>query len=664
MCGIFGVASESVKDVPLEQATNTLFHRGPDEGGIYHDDHVGLGHRRLSIIDLSSGQQPMFNEDRSQCVVFNGEIYNFLELRDELIAKGHVFATKSDTETILHAYEEWGERSVERFRGMFAFAVWDKKQKKLFLARDRFGIKPLFYAARNGRLYFASEMKAILASGEIDRQMDEEAIACYFTLSYIPGPLTIFKGIRKLLPGHTLTWQNGIFSIRKYWDLSIVPDRGKTEREFIDGFMDLFQGSVQSHLISDVPLGAFLSGGIDSSAVVAMMSAVSSGQVNTFSIGFGGDTGGYLDERCYARMVAERYATNHHEYEVLPEPQGIVEKIVRSFDEPFADDSAIPSYYVCKIARENVKVALSGLGGDEAFGGYERYLGFRLRGLYNRLPGFVRGNIIQKFVEGLAERPDGHYTINHMKRFVRSSALSADTAYFGYISRWNPSSQGSLFADAGRFQKHHESCKELMLSYFNSTQVQDTPDSLNRVLYSDIKTYLPDDILTVTDRMSMYHALEVRVPFVDHKVLEFCSTIPPEMKLKWFRKKYLLKKAVAPLLPKEVIDHRKQGFVGPMTRWLQTDLKQYVLDTLDGKNLNKHGLLNARTVKRITDEHFSGKEIHDTLIWSLVIFQKWFDTYGGKQELPEVLRPSERHDEQKTAVEGVKNVPSSGINGV
>ena len=664
MCGIFGVASDNVKGFPLEQATNTLFHRGPDEGGTYCDGHVGLGHRRLSIIDLSSGQQPMFNEDRSHCVVFNGEIYNFLELRDELIGKGHVFATKSDTETILHAYEEWGERSVERFRGMFAFAVWDSKRKKLFLARDRFGIKPLFYASRNGRLYFASEMKAILASGEIERDMDEEALACYFTLSYIPAPLTIFKGIRKLLPGHTLTWQNGRFSIRKYWDLSVIPDRGKTEEQFINGFMDLFQDSVQAHLISDVPLGAFLSGGIDSSAVVAMMSAAGTGRVNTFSIGFGGNTGGYLDERCYARMVAERYETNHHEHEVLPEPQGIVEKIVRSFDEPFADDSAIPSYYVCKIARENVTVALSGLGGDEAFGGYERYLGFSLRGLYNRIPGFVRRRLVQPFVEGLAERPDGHYTINHMKRFVRSSALSPDMAYFGYISRWNPSLQGSLFADAGRFQKHHESCRELVLGYFNSPQVQDTHDSLNRALYCDIKTYLPDDILTVTDRMSMYHALEVRVPYVDHRVLEFCSTIPPEMKLKWFRKKYLLKKAVAPLLPKEVIDHRKQGFVGPMTRWLQTDLKQYVLDTLDEKNLNKHGLLNARTVKRITDEHFTGKEIHDTLIWSLVIFQKWFDAYAGRPELPEVQSPSGRHDEQRTAVSSMENVMSSRTAGI
>jgi len=630
MCGIFGVASDNVKGFPLKQATDTLYHRGPDEEGTYHDDHVGLGHRRLSIIDLSSGQQPIFNEDRSQCIIFNGEIYNFQELRDELLSRGHGFATKSDTETILHAYEEWGERSVERLRGMFAYAIWDIRKRKLFLARDRYGIKPLFYAEKNGRLYFASEMKAILLGQDITREMDETALACFFTLSYIPAPLTIFKGIRKLLPGYTLTWQNGEISIRKYWDLTVVPDRGKSEQYFIDGFMDLFKDSVQAHLVSDVPLGAFLSGGIDSSAVVAMMSGNGKNLVNTFSIGFGGNTGGYLDERAYARMVARRYATNHHEYEVLPEPQSIIEKIVRSFDEPFADDSAIPSYYVCQIARQNVTVALSGLGGDEAFAGYERYLGFRLRSLYNRLPLFIRQGLIQKLIEGLPERADGHYTVNHMKRFVRSSGVSADTAYFGYISRLNPSLQGSLFADTNRFSQHHESCRELVLSYFNSPNVHDTQDSLNRVLYCDIKTYLPDDILTVTDRMSMYHSLEVRVPYVDNKVLEFCATIPPELKLKWLRKKYLLKKAVAPILPKAVINHRKQGFVGPMTRWLQTDLKQYVLETLDEKNLKKHGLFNDQTVKRIVYEHFTGKEIHDTLIWSLVIFQKWFDIYGGR----------------------------------
>jgi asparagine synthase (glutamine-hydrolysing) len=628
VCGIFGIVSKDkdLKGFPLKEITDTLAHRGPDDSGTYSDDYVGLGHRRLSIIDLDYGHQPIFNEDRSQCIIFNGEIYNFLELRDKLLRKGHRFATKSDTETILHAYEEWGERSVERLRGMFAFAIWDTKKRRLFLSRDRFGIKPLFYAEHGGKLYFASEMKAILACG-VPKDIDDTALASYFTLSYIPAPFTIYTGIRKLLPGHFLIWDNGKISIRKYWDLCIEPDRSKDEKYFIDGVIERLGASVKSHLISDVPVGAFLSGGIDSSTVVAMMNGDVSGAVNTFSIGFGGETGGYLDERGYAKMVAERYATNHREYEVVPAPEGIIEKIVTSFDEPFADDSAIPSYYVCKIARENVKVALSGLGGDEVFAGYERYLGFRLRSIYNRLPGIFRENLIQNIIERLPERSDGHYTVNHMKRFVRSSSVSPDLCYFGYISKINPRVNGSFFAEPERFNSHFDACRELILDHFNSPNVHDSGDSLNRVLYCDIKSYLPDDILALTDRMSMHHSLEVRVPFVDHEVIEFCATIPPEMKMKWLRKKYLLKKAVARLLPKEVVQHRKQGFVGPMAKWIQTDLKKYVLNTLSEESLKRHGIFNSQAIKRILDEHFSGKEIHDTLIWSIVVFQKWFETY-------------------------------------
>ncbi len=627
MCGIVGIASLNLEKIPLEKITNSLSHRGPDDFGTYQDNFVGLGHRRLSIIDLEGGQQPIFNEDRSKCIIFNGEIYNFLQIRDELLSKGHQFSTRSDTETILHAYEEWGEKCVERLRGMFAFAIWDLKDKKLFLARDRLGIKPLFYAEHKGKFYFASEMKAILADNEFPRELDEIALSCYFTLSYIPAPLTIFTNIRKLLPGHTLTWENGNVTIQKYWDIYFVPDRSKDEKYFIEGFLDVFRESVEMRLMSEVPLGAFLSGGIDSSAIVAMMSGDSSNQVNTFCIGFGGETGGYLDERKYAQMVAERYSTNHREFEVLPKPEGLLEKIVGAFDEPFADDSTIPSYYVCKIARENVTVALSGLGGDEAFAGYERYLGFNLRNIYNRIPLFIREKIVQNFIERLPERADGHYTVNHMKRFVRSGSLSADQCYFSYLSILDSKLGGSFFSDPDKFNKHNESCKDLILGYFNSTNVQDANDSLSRALYCDLKTYVPDDILSVTDRMSMYHSLEVRVPFVDHKLLEFCATIPPELKMKWFKKKYLLKKAVKPILPREVINHRKQGFVGPMAQWLKKDLRTYVFETLSEKNLKKHDLLNDTTIKRILNEHFSGKEIHDTLIWSILVFQKWYDMY-------------------------------------
>ena len=636
MCGIFGLVSRSLlhlnKDI-FEASTSTLSHRGPDDSGFFYGDGVMLGHRRLSIIDIEGGHQPLFNEDKTKCIIYNGEIYNYLELRDRLLLNGHKFATRSDTETILHAYEEWGEGCVEYLRGMFAFAIWDSKANTLFLARDRLGIKPLFYAEHNGAFYFGSEMKAILADQSFPRDIDEMALACYFTLAYIPAHLTIYSKIRKLLPGHTLTWKNGHFTTHKYWDLNFVPDKSKTEKYFIDGFMELLHDSVRMRLMSEVPLGAFLSGGIDSSTVVALMSKASENPVNTFCMGFGGDIGGYLDERKFARMMSERYETNHYEYEVFPKPEELIERIVRAFDEPFADDSTIPSYYVCKMASENVTVALSGLGGDESFAGYERYLGLRLRSIYDMIPSILRQGLIPGLIGNLPERSDGHYTVNHMKRFVRSGTLSYDLNYFGYLSILAPQIGASLFSNPGGFKKNQDLCRDLILGYFNSSNVSESSNSLNRALYCDFKTYLPDDILAVTDRMSMHNSLEVRVPFLDHKLVEFCATIPPEMKMKWFRKKYLLKKAVKPLLPREVINHRKQGFVGPMTRWLQYDLRAYALEMLCERNLGKHDLLNYSMVNRILNEHFSGKEIHDTLIWAFLVFQKWYDIYIEKNEI-------------------------------
>lgn len=627
MCGIFGIVGEGVEQEYLERATATLSHRGPDDAGYYRDHYVALGHRRLSIIDLSGGHQPIYNEDKSKAIICNGEIYNHVSLRNELKSCGHSFTTASDTETILHAYEEWGEDSVTRLRGMFSFAIWDANDRTLFAARDRLGIKPLFYCDLGGRLLFASEMKAILADETIPRIIDEQALTAYFSLSYTPGDLTIYKNIRNLLPGHTLTVKNGRTRIRKYWDLYPEPDRSKSVQQFVDGFMTLLQEAVDIRLMSEVPLGAFLSGGIDSSTVVALMSMVSRHPVNTFCMGFGGDVGGYLDERVYARQVADRYDARHHEYEVQPEAEGLVDKIVCSFDEPFADDSAIPSYYVCKVAKENVTVALSGLGGDEVFTGYERHLGFVLGNRYARLPAMLRDTLIRPFVERLRERKDGHYTINHMKRFVRGASANAGQRYHGFQSKLNPSIRSILYSDETRYAEHEDAVRDLMISYFRSENVVGEHDSLNRALYCDLKTYLPEDILAVTDRMSMYHALEVRVPFLDHVFLEYCAKIPPEMKLKGFRKKHLLKQAVRQHLPRDVVSHRKQGFVGPMTKWLKNELKPFVLATLSERNLQRHDLLRSTTVKRVLDEHFSGREIHDTLIWSMLIFQTWYNRY-------------------------------------
>ena len=633
MCGIFGIVTHNPEHSFLKRATDTLAHRGPDDAGYYLDNHVGLGHRRLSIIDVAGGHQPVFNENRTKCIVFNGEIYNYTDLRNRLIAKGHQFQTHGDTETILHAYEEWGEACVEQLRGMFAFAIWDVTERVLFLSRDRFGIKPLFYGHYQGGFCFASEMKAILVDNKFPREIDNEALASYFTLSYIPGELTIFKDIRKLFPGHNLTWHDGRHTIRKYWDLAFTPEQGRSEKYFIDCAMEHLRESVCSHLMSEVPLGAFLSGGVDSSTIVALMSEFSDTPINTICMGFGGKVGGYLDERGYAQQVAKRYRTKHREFEVFPSVEGLIETIVRAFDEPFADDSAIPSYYVCKIARENVTVALSGLGGDEVFTGYERHLGFLLSGMFRRVPSFIREGVIRPLIEGLPELADGHYTINHMKRFVGSSALPSDECYFGFINKIKPKIRNSFFANHERFKIQQKYSKDMFLDYFNSSNVSGSSDSINRALYCDIKTYLPEDILAVTDRMSMQNSLEVRVPFLDHKFVEFCATIPPEMKMKWLKKKYLLKKAVRDIIPHEVIHHRKQGFVGPMTNWLKNELKPYVFESLSEANLRKHSLLHYPTVNRILEEHFYGKEIHDTLIWSMVIFQAWYDKYMIKQNV-------------------------------
>lgn len=628
MCGIFGIASQDPYQFDLERFTDTLTHRGPDECGYFKDDYIGMGHRRLSIIDLSGGQQPIFNEDGSKCIIFNGEIYNYKEIKTQLLQYGHRFTTNSDTETILHGYEQWGEKCVDQMRGMFAFAIWDSIKKTLFIARDRLGIKPIFYAIYKGRLYFASEMKAILADPAFPRKIDEEALASYFMLSYIPAPLTIFQHIRKLPAGHTLTWQQGEIQQKQYWDVQFAPEYDKSESYFIDGLLHLLKEAVRIRLMSEVPLGAFLSGGVDSSAVVALMSEVSPDLVNTFCIGFSGDVGGYLDERSFARSVAERYNTKHVEFNVVPEPEGILDIIVRAFDEPFADDSAIPSYFVCKMARQMVTVALSGLGGDEEFAGYERYLGLKMRDIYNWLPIVLRKSMLPRIINKIPERSDGHYTINHLKRFVRAGALPAATAYYRFLTIIDEGHCKALFNHGNRMNSVFDACHDRITSFFNSKNAGDGSSGLlGRALYCDTKSYLPEDILCVTDRMSMHHSLEVRVPFIDHKLFEFCAKIPPELKIKGFQKKYLLKKAMRPILPAQVIDHRKQGFVGPMTQWLKHDLKRFTLDMLSKKNTESVGVLNYSVVQDIVNAHFEGKEIHDTLIWAMLVFQHWHKIY-------------------------------------
>jgi asparagine synthase (glutamine-hydrolysing) len=628
MCGIFGILDTKerldTKKHSIPNSTEILKHRGPDNFGHFLDSNVYLGHRRLSIIDLDTGDQPIFNEDRSKCIIFNGEIYNFKDIRNELEYKGHIFTTDSDTEVIIHAYEEWGVDCLEKLRGMFAFAIWDTLQKKLFLARDRLGIKPLFYAFHENVFYFASEMKAILQNKSFPREIDYDGLISYFQLSYIPAPVTIFKHIFKLPAGHSILVSDGNIEIRKYWDLEFAPDYSRSENYFIECILGYLEETIKMRMISDVPIGAFLSGGIDSSTVVAFMSKLSHEPVRTFCIGFGGNIGGYLDERKYARKISSTLGCNHREYEVTPDVHSIINEIVFSFDEPFADPSTIPSYYVCKKTREDVTVSLSGLGGDELFGGYERYLGFKLSNFYNRLPYTLKERIIRSLIESIPERRDGHYTINHLKRFVRSASLPDDMRYMGFLTMLGNKKYNSIFSSPEKYTENFENSQNLVLSHFNSKNAE---EPLDRVFYCDIKTYLPEDILACTDRMSMLHSLEVRVPFIDHKFLEFCVTIPHNMKVKIWDKKHILKKAVQTLVPKEVVGHRKQGFVGPMASWLKNDLKPIILEKLSKRNLSKHGIFDNKVVKNILDDHFNNTEINDKLIWAIFMFQNWYDFY-------------------------------------
>jgi len=529
MCGIAGIfdpsiGSHNLLTAHIEKMTSRLSHRGPDDTGFHIDRHLALGHQRLSIIDLTTGHQPIFNEAKDKCIIFNGEIYNYRELKAELLTSGYSFSTNSDTETILHAYEEWGVECLSRLTGMFAFCIWDQRAETLFLARDRLGEKPLFYTHQGHRFLFASEMKSLLVDSRLDRTIDEEALASYFLFSYIPAPLTIYKNIRKLPPGHYALFRKSELTINQYWDVAFTPNRKRKEKDCIRDFMDLLSGSVQGQLISDVPLGAFLSGGIDSSTVVALMSQKSEEATKTFTIGFRCNVEGYEDERRYARLVAERYRTNHNEYVVIPNADGLIAKIVEAFDEPFADDSTIPSYFVCQLARKNVTVALSGLGGDEAFAGYSRYVGYQLSHIYNMLPTVLREKVMKRLVEPVPEGFLGAYKVNHLKRFVRSAALENAQRYVGFVSKMPDRYLFSFFSPTrGRYMEAIEAARSRFLKYLESAQAD---EPLNRVFYCDIKTYLPDDILTCTDRLSMHHSLEVRVPFLDHKLIEYSATIP------------------------------------------------------------------------------------------------------------------------------------------
>jgi asparagine synthase (glutamine-hydrolysing) len=624
MCGICGFVSTADWSTDMLQKMNdVIFRRGPDGEGLLHSGVVGLAMRRLAIIDIAGGAQPVYNEDRSVAVVFNGEIYNFKALRAALQARGHQFRTSSDTEVIVHLYEERGAALVRELEGMFAFALWDAKNKTLLLARDRLGIKPLFIARLPGGVMFGSEIKSLLSTGLISDGLDWEALDAFLTYTFVPAPRTIYRDIFKVLPGTTVTvTPDGSLHTEPYWQL---PDEARLQaRSTTDWIARVdaeLQRSVQSHLVSDVPVGAFLSGGVDSGLMVAMMATVTERPVETFTVSFEDAGAAFLDERIYARMIAQRYRLNHHEINVKPDVAGIIDDIVSAFDEPFADDSVIPSYYVSQAASGFVKVALTGLGGDELFGGYRRHLGVRVGDIYAHIPRWLREGMIDPLVRRIPEPKTSSDVVDHLKRFSRSSSASAADRYQDSMSSLPVLERARLYTSdvASRIDTARSSA--IISDTFRSAR----GSSVDRALKTDLHYYLPDDILTLTDRLSMWHSLELRVPFLDHSLVETAMGIPSSLKIRGLRQKHILKEVAKKWLPAPVINHRKQGFEAPMGRWLQGPLRAMMQDTLSPEALAAGGILNVSEVERIKREHLTGIRKHSKTLFSLLMFQMWFN---------------------------------------
>ncbi len=622
MCGICGFSGPGDTN-RLETMTRSIFRRGPDSAGFFSAAGINMGMRRLKIIDLSTGDQPVFNEDNTVAVVFNGEIYNYRELKTGLLARGHTFRTRTDTEVLVHLYEEYGNNFPERLRGMFAFALWDTKTATLLLSRDHIGIKPLYYSLEGGQLAFASEAKALIAGGA-GRILDPEAVNCYLNFLYVPVPLSIFKGMRKLPAASTLVFKDGKVSIKKYWSLAPKPVAGKSSRELKVEFIALFDKLMEEHLLSDVPLGLFLSGGIDSSSILASMSRLGVADIKTFSIGYDNPLDSSYNELDGAALLAKHFKTRHTEIKVNPDIVNLLPEIADYFDEPFADSSALVNYLICKHARRDVTVALSGIGGDEAFCGYPRHLGMRLYGLYSKLPLALR-HAAAKTAAMLPETTRSRDLANWAKRFTRGAQAGPLDCYIGwttFLGRRAASIYTPEFsklidgADAARFQR------ERFSAYPHG-------DMVNAVSMLDMETYLPDDLLVIGDRMSMASSLELRVPFCDVRLLEFAASLPGTMKLDGWRLKAFLKDAVAPSLPPEIMKRRKQGFMVPMGRWLKEELKPLTLDLLSPAALKKSGILNSVVVADILQAHHQGRENNSDIIWALLNLELWCRRNAG-----------------------------------
>ena len=621
MCGIVGIfdldGTREIDRALLSRMNESQHHRGPDEGGTHVEPGLGLGHRRLSIIDLATGQQPLFSADRSLVVTFNGEIYNFQTVRDELQRLGYAFTTHSDTEVIVYAWAAWGPACVERFNGMFAFAVWDRPKQTLFLARDRLGVKPLHYAVTaDGHLVFGSELKALMEHPGLPRAVDPLAVEDYFGYGYVPEPKTVFRDVWKLPPGHRLTLRRGERSCRpeQYWDVGFRRDDAVTEDAARAELVDRLREATRLRLISEVPLGAFLSGGVDSSAVVAMMAGLSAEPVNTCSISFGDRD---YDESRFAQQVAERYHTNHRVERVDPDDFSLVDRLAWLYDEPYADSSALPTYRVCELARRQVTVALSGDGGDESLAGYRRH---RWHAYEERVRSFLPLGLRRPLfglLGRLYPKLDWAPRVLRAKSTLQSLARDSVEGYFHSISVMGDPVRARLYSPAFRRALGGHQAVDVLRTHAARAP---TDHPLSLVQYLDLKTYLPGDILTKVDRASMAHALEVRSPFLDYELVEWLSSLPPDLKLRGREGKYLLKKAMEPHLPHDVMYRPKMGFAVPLAGWFRGPLRDYLRNAVLGERMLDSGYFDRPYLARMVDDHQSGLSDHSAALWCLLMF--------------------------------------------
>ncbi len=622
MCGICGKIGADVKRDELERMADAIAHRGPDDEGFYLKGRVGLGHRRLSIIDLETGQQPISNEDQTIWIVYNGEMYNFPELKRDLESKGHRFSTNTDTEVIVHLYEEMGESCVEKLRGMFAFALWDEKQNKLFLARDHIGQKPLFYRYKNGAFIFGSEVKSLLAADGVERSINMEAVHYYLSLRFIPAPHTMFQDIHKLPAGHILTFQNNTVNIRRYWDLKFTDKLALNEEQLLDGLEDKLSQTIESHLISDVPIGAFLSGGMDTSTVVAFMGQLMPQQFKTFAIGVQEQD---FNELPYARMVAEQYKTEHIEEMVAANLISLLPTMIYHLDEP-SDSIAACMFQAARLAAQHVKVVLGGDGGDELFAGFDRYMGVGLINYYTLLPNFLRKAALRPLINML---PD-NFTY---KSFVQK---------LRWMDQLSEYSQGKRYAEATAFFRFNHAQKARLfgpdvwrdLSVIDANDIivrqYDKPnakDPIDKMLYADFMTRLSEHTLMLTDRMNMAFSLEARSPFLDCELVEYAARIPSNLKIKGRRLKYILRKLASRHLPETIIKRKKQGFMFPVAYWFRNELYPFIKSYLNNSYFVKEGILNGREVDRLIEDHRHNRVDNHVRLWMLLNLEMWRQIY-------------------------------------